>query len=331
MKKLLLKFTDFFHLYPLFNRFTMNTGTVFMLHRIHSNRSKKTNCVCPSLLRDYFDYIKKHKYNVISLTDFMKSIINKEDTYKTIVFTVDDGYRNFYENAFDVFREYGFSATIFLTSDFIEGKLFFWWDKIEYAVKVSSKKEIDLPALELNNISISGEKQKSYAISQIVNKCKLLENSFKLAQIDCLIEKLDVDISDQPKGKYAPLTWDEILEMKNNKIEFYPHTKTHPIISKAPLEQKKKELIEPKKLLEGKLNVPMNIFCYPNGRPEDYDEETIEVLKSTEYIAAVTGMAGFVNTKEKTDMYKIPRFDLPSCSRVFKQYISGLEKLKGYY
>ena len=299
-----------------------------MLHRIDSPGKSTKVGFSPILLREYFKYLILHNYNVISLSSYIDALINNKDTYKSIVFTVDDGYRNFYLNAYEVFKEYGYPATVFITSDFIEGKLFFWWDTIEYVINHSSKKEINLSIVNFDKINIKDADRKAISISDVVDYCKTLKNYDKLALIKELVDEMEVDISDQPQNEYAPLKWGEICEMKEHGIEFYPHTKTHPIISKMPLTQKIEELAVPKKIIEDKLGTNANIFCYPNGEANDFDEETISVLKSLNYIAAVTGTPGLDNTNDKTDMYRIRRFGLTSDPICFKQYICGLENLK---
>jgi peptidoglycan/xylan/chitin deacetylase (PgdA/CDA1 family) len=119
--------------------------------------------------------------------------------------------------------------------------------------------------------------------------------------------------------------------MHRYRIDFYPHTKTHPIMTRINYQQKLTELGESKNIIEKKLNGKLDIFCYPNGRKEDFDEQTIKALRETGYEAAVTGIAGFDSTKAETDLFKIHRYGIPLSSAVFKQYISGLEYLKHKY
>ena len=239
---------------------------------------------------------------------------------------MDDGYRDFYLYAYPVFKSFGYPATVFITSDFIDRRIFFWWDTIDYAINSTRLDAIDLSFMNLGTISLTEQNQKSLVSGKITKYCKKLPNEEKLKLINNLVGNLGVDISNQPSGKFEPTAWSEIIEMQKNNIEFHPHTKTHPIVALISAAQKQTEIGEPKKLIESKLGNRANIFCYPNGQWEDFDEETIDILKANGYIAAVTGMEGFDNTKAKTDLFRLRRYPIPPNIVMFKRYVSGLEK-----
>jgi len=340
MKSMILNMIDQLNLFSFFNRYTTNTATVFMMHNILPDNEENNESFTTKKLSFFLDYLKKHRYTVISLAEYISALREHKKTYKTVVFTVDDGFRDFYLNAFPVFRDFGYPATVFLTSDFIEGKLFLWWNKVEFIVANTLCKEIDLSFMGFNTFLLDGEDKKSKATKLIVEHLKKLPNDTKLSIIQQLVDSLKVEIPDQPNGKYAPLTWDEIIEMSKYQIDFYPHTKTHPIMTRISYEQKLNELSESKillekklsqNLLEKKLSQNLDFFCYPNGGVDDFDGETITALKDTGYTAAVTGMAGFDNTKDETDLFRIHRFGIPAKHVLFKQYICGLECFKNRY
>ncbi len=327
MKRKILKIADNLNLYPLFYPFTKNTATMFMLHGIAPGPNNY-GALPAGTLREFFVYLKNNNYRVMSLSEYVRAIIDKRDTYKTVVFTVDDGYRDFYLHAFDVFREFGYPATIFVTSDFVDKRMFMWWDAFVYAFINTRLAEIDLSELEVGKVKLGDSSQRADIAVAAVRFCKKQSHTRKLELIDIVLKKLGVDLSGQPSGIYEPLTWEEIKEMHKHGIEFHPHTKTHPIISKVTREQKIVEIEEPKKLLESRLNNRADIFCYPNGQAEDFDEETIELLKRAGYIAAVTGIEGFDNTKKSPDLFRLCRYAIPHKLIIFKQYVSGLEAFK---
>jgi len=328
MKSLLLKSFDLLSLFRHFNRYTANTATVFMMHNVLADGPESGSKVTSGLIARYLEYLKQSSYNVISLTDYVAAIRECRSINKTVVFTVDDGYRDFYQNCYPVFREFNYPATVFLTGDFIEKRLFMWWDKIEFAINTTEHSQIDLTRRGLARFSLTGDRERARAASVISEHCKQLPDAGRREFIEWLMEFLDVDFCGQPRGKYEPLGWNEIIEMSQNGIEFYPHSKTHPIMSRISYQQKLAELTDPKRLLEGRLEREMEIFCYPNGTMEDIDAEVIRALEETGYRVAVTSLPGFNTTKANNNMFMMHRFALPADHLHFKQYVSGMEFVK---
>ncbi len=64
-------------------------------------------------------YLKKNDYRVISIAQLLKCIEDSVFPEKPVVITIDDGYKSVYTLAFPVLKEYGFPATLFLYTDFI--------------------------------------------------------------------------------------------------------------------------------------------------------------------------------------------------------------------
>ena len=61
--------------------------------------------------------------------------------------TVDDGYADFPESGYPVFAEYGIPATVFLVTDFTDGKSWLWFDRVAYAFRQAkvSEASIEIP------------------------------------------------------------------------------------------------------------------------------------------------------------------------------------------
>ena len=66
------------------------------------------------------NYLKENGYRVISLKELLGFLEYKHGIpEKSVVLTVDDGYRSFYTIAYPILREYGFRATVFISTDFM--------------------------------------------------------------------------------------------------------------------------------------------------------------------------------------------------------------------
>jgi peptidoglycan/xylan/chitin deacetylase (PgdA/CDA1 family) len=65
-------------------------------------------------------WMRANGYRTLDLTQMWTAMQAGDDLSKTVVITFDDGYRDFYSDAFDALRQCGFTATIFLATDRIK-------------------------------------------------------------------------------------------------------------------------------------------------------------------------------------------------------------------
>jgi peptidoglycan/xylan/chitin deacetylase (PgdA/CDA1 family) len=73
-----------------------------------------------SRFEEQMRYLKEHGYRVINMREFLEFIDGKRQLPKqAVVLTFDDGYRSFREYAEPVLKELGFTATLFVYTDYI--------------------------------------------------------------------------------------------------------------------------------------------------------------------------------------------------------------------
>lgn len=90
---------------------------VLMYHSISSGLDgyDKRFCTEPGRFQKQMEYLFRKGYNAIGFDDLVKHLSAGADLPdKPVLITVDDGYRDFYDNAFPVLRNLGFKATVFL-------------------------------------------------------------------------------------------------------------------------------------------------------------------------------------------------------------------------
>ncbi|MFZ0564010.1 MAG: polysaccharide deacetylase family protein [Terriglobales bacterium] len=91
-----------------------------------------------STFRAHMAHLSENGYLTIYPDQLVKFLASgKTDKKKVVVITFDDGFRDFYTNAFPVLQEYGMSATVYLPTDFIAmerrsflGKECLTWDEV---------------------------------------------------------------------------------------------------------------------------------------------------------------------------------------------------------
>ena len=127
---------------------------------------------------------------------------------------------------------------------------------------------------------------------------------------------------DEREGKPTNymLTWQQINEMSKYGIDFEAHTVNHPRLTRVPLEVAAKEIVDSKKMLEGKLKRPVKYFCYPYGL---YNEQIEEIVKNAGFRAATTTKIG-INSRG-TDLFQLKRLRVTGYTSR-RQFVEQLEK-----
>ena len=104
----------------LIGRISQKRGIpVLLYHSIDTTGSVIS--IASEEFRRQMAYLNATGYKTISLTDFLGYLRSETVPHeKIVILTFDDGFKNNYTEAFPVLREYGFTATIFLTTDYID-------------------------------------------------------------------------------------------------------------------------------------------------------------------------------------------------------------------
>jgi peptidoglycan/xylan/chitin deacetylase (PgdA/CDA1 family) len=97
-------------------------------------------------------YLKAHGFRVVSVAEFVEWLqLRRQLPRKTVVLTFDDGYRSFREHAYPVLKELGFTATLFVYTDYVgAGRNALNWDDLKaltaegFDVQAHSKSHADL-------------------------------------------------------------------------------------------------------------------------------------------------------------------------------------------
>ena len=90
--------------------------------------------VPPQRFREQLQYLKDHGFTTIDLYDLSLAVTARRALpEKPIILTFDDGYLDNYQNAFPLLREFGFTGTFFVVTEFIDHQVpgYMSWAMIE--------------------------------------------------------------------------------------------------------------------------------------------------------------------------------------------------------
>jgi peptidoglycan/xylan/chitin deacetylase (PgdA/CDA1 family) len=72
----------------------------------------------PARFESHIRFLSENGYQTSTLEDFVQAVRSGETREKRVVITFDDGYRDFYTEAFPILTKYNFKATVFVVPGF---------------------------------------------------------------------------------------------------------------------------------------------------------------------------------------------------------------------
>jgi len=118
-----------------------NEILVLMYHRIDNGVKKELGVS----VRDFcwhMNYLYKKKFNVISMDEAYSMISRNAIKGKHIVLTFDDGYKDYYTNAYPILKKYDFPSIVYVCPGYIDTNKRYWWDRDDKRVQLMSWEDI---------------------------------------------------------------------------------------------------------------------------------------------------------------------------------------------
>jgi peptidoglycan/xylan/chitin deacetylase (PgdA/CDA1 family) len=306
-------------------------ATIFMLHRF-SVPELRVHGHDLAALRQNLAYLRKQGYDLISLKEMFRRFREGGSLKRTIAFTIDDGYFDHARVAAPLFAEFDCPVTTFVTTGFLDGRTWFWWDKLTYIFERTKRTELRA-RLGNQEIPCRLDLEPSTDICiKLSELCKDVSDADRVACIEGLSRDAEVELPEAPPPQFAPLTWDEARKVERLGMTFGPHTVTHPVLSTTPDAQAEFEITESWTRLGAELSQPVPVFCYPNGRLRDFGEREMRVVRNLGLWGAVIGLPGQLAPAQFRDSenapFLMPRFWYDDTLSRMMQCVSGMEVLK---
>lgn len=238
-------------------------------------------------------------FNVIPLSEAVEQLKKGSLKRRSLAITFDDGYLDNATHALPILKEFGFHATFFCTSAWLEGGQM-WNDKVIESIRLWPKDVLSIDALKLKELPVKSLAEKNKAIETILPILKYQPP----AQRQEIADSLSARVSELPQLMMQP---EQLKQLHAEGMGIGGHTHSHPIIANLDDISLIEELSTNKQILETIIGKPIKLFAYPNGKPEiDYHCKQIQHLKDAGYSAAVTTEVGAVNLDSKR--YELARF-----------------------
>ncbi len=262
---------------------------------------------------------------VLSLDELIDSVRRgapRTSTRPLCAITFDDGWRDFYDNAYPLLKSLNVPATVYLPTNFIGTDRWFWTDRFAFLWK--HKKRFDLkspnPILkELARIGGPFESQIEKAIALLKKQPSDVIGPF--------LDELEIACGDSSgiPGR-AFLNWQEVKEMRSSGlIAFGSHTAEHVILTAIDEKEAQNQLrLSRQKLIDENVVDARSVsFCYPNG---NYNAPIAQLVREAGYSCAVTTKKGW--NSASSDPFALKRVgmhqDIAATKPMFFSRLAGI-------
>ncbi len=229
------------------------------------------------LLRELFE--------VVTLEEAAENLAGQRTSSRPLaVLTFDDGYADFYHEAFPVLRSMDLPATMFLPTSFVGTDRFFDHDRIFSLLRVARENGTDVAGI-LKKAGVPAEKIRPFARSADPAAHTEVLVHLPMATRATIIAELESAISDSSPSGHGLLDWPQIREMAAAGITFGAHTANHVVLNAESSDDALVEITDSKRMLEEQLRAPVTTFAYPNG---EYSPAIRQMVEDAGFEIAVT-------------------------------------------
>jgi peptidoglycan/xylan/chitin deacetylase (PgdA/CDA1 family) len=253
------------------------------------------------------DWIAR-RYRITTLDDIGARLESGEPFDERLAaITFDDGYADFFHNAFPVLRRKGLPAAVFVVTDLIGLEEMQTFDRLYLLLLQALKRRDELDWLR--------DITRPHAISAAVQARLRLFTRDPVNTTHVLLEELPQDVLDsvlEALGRRCPLPrssldshraldWHMLHEMCAGGITVGSHTRTHALLTLEEPARISEEIGGSRRLLQQRLGREIHHFAYPDGR---FSAQVVAAVRKAGYRFAY----GVCAHRETTDpLLTIPR------------------------
>lgn len=295
----------------LSNRYS-GIGSIFTFHRVRSTLGDFSPnaglSVTPEFFEEVIKHIKKQNIDIMSMTEAHKRLVKSDQPKRFVVLSFDDGYRDNYENAFRICQKLRVPMVINVTTGFVDGTSFPWWDAIEEFVQ--HRERIIMPTKAGNReLDTSTLSAKTAAYSQLYKSLRAANRGIAANFLRKLERLNNTDF--QEICQRLMVAWDMVYEMRDSGlVEFGAHTLTHPVLRTLSEADAEHEMAASRAVLAKRLGLPVEHFAYPFGSSADVGAREFALAKRVGFSTAVTTCHGTLQPEHKAQLHALPRLSI---------------------
>jgi peptidoglycan/xylan/chitin deacetylase (PgdA/CDA1 family) len=225
----------------------------------------------PALLRARLEALRDGGYHVLPLGDAVRRLYEGQLPPRAVAITFDDGAYDFYTQARPILEEFGFPATVYLTSYYSRFQRPVFNTMLRYLFWKARDRTLSTADLadQTETLSLHTEPDRDRAFGVIAGACaaRRLSGREKDEVLTEVARRLGVDYQDLIRRRFLHLmSPDDVSRLPRELIDVQLHTHRHRVPTDA--EGFEREIVDNRREIAAMTGVAESDaahFCYPSG------------------------------------------------------------------
>lgn len=251
--------------------------------------------------------LKRH-FNVVGVDDLCAFAAGVPLPRNPVAIAFDDGYLGNYETALPILKKHDATAIFFVATSYVTERRPYWWDRIAYLLKTSSRREL---VLEYPHpVRIVLEDPRSRSIERVLRLVKTQPALDLELFLDELGRAAGVPWSREMEREFSDrllMTWDHIRALRAAGMDVQSHTRTHRVLQTLAPGDLTDEIEGSRADLARELGEAPRALAYPVGNPLEGASPIRAAMRKAGYEIGFTNGTGPTSLRRPVDPFGICR------------------------
>lgn len=288
-------------------------GAIFTLHHVRapkrgSFQPNKILEIAPKFLIDVVGLVRSKGYDIVSLDEAHRRLIEPDPNSPFVCFTFDDGYRDNLEIAYPILKRLDVPMAVYVATSYPDRNGELWWLALEEVIRKSDYVGIEMDGKD-HHFQCTSSAQKREVFSKIywwMRKLPQLQQRQVIRDLAC---RYQVDLKAQCDD--LVMSWDEIKAFAAEPlVTIGAHTVNHFALSCLSEKDARAEMINSAKIISSYIGRFPQHFSFPYGDPGSAGPREFDLARELGFLTAVTTRKGVMFEDHADHLTALPRISL---------------------
>jgi peptidoglycan/xylan/chitin deacetylase (PgdA/CDA1 family) len=299
-------------------------AVIIMLHDIQEDPTRELMTGVPVALLDYIlGWLRHHRWEIVTLDEYLRRLPLTDDDRRFAVLTFDDGYRDLMTVALPILERHQAHFTMYIPTGAVTRTLPSWWLGLRELFRANDRVAIDVMGRVFSCHDYGGKLQAFDVVNRWVH-----QDYSRIAGILGQLETAGVSLSDLNEEYF--LDEEELRYLARHPLASVGgHTVSHAALATLDTPEAAQEIKENRDYLEQLTGSSVRHFAYPYGTAAAFGPRDQQLCRMLGFDSAASAQLAPI-VGEKADVYALPRICVggPTGTRIsFEGEISGVRSL----